>query len=155
MADMLVKLYDFECDFALLKKLSEEGIVVRRALGPEKHKALEFARTFHECWASECDVGFSQDPISCFIAVYEGEIVGFACVETTTKDFFGPTGVAEKMRGRHVGKALLHIALEDLKNRGYGYAVIGDAGPTGFYEKFCGAVSIEGSEPGVYKGMVV
>lgn len=29
---MLVKLYDFECDYALLKKLSEEGIVVRRAL---------------------------------------------------------------------------------------------------------------------------
>lgn len=157
MADMLVKLYDFECDNELIKKLSEEGITVRRALAPEKSKVLEFAATFHQCWADECDVAFGKFPPTCFIAVKEDEkkIVGFACVETTCKDFFGPTGVSEEMRGRHLGKALLHIALEDLKNRGYGYAIIGDAGPEGFYTKFCGAVPIPDSIPGVYKGMTV
>ncbi|MEG0614917.1 MAG: GNAT family N-acetyltransferase [Oscillospiraceae bacterium] len=155
MADMLVKLYNFECDNNLFKSLEEKGITVRRAIGPEKNRAVEFAKTFHDCWGSECDVAFAKFPPTCFIAIKDMKIVGFSCIETTSKDFFGPTGVAEEMRGLHLGKALLHIALQDLKNRGYAYAIIGDAGPTGFYEKFCGATSIPDSEPGVYKNLIV
>jgi hypothetical protein len=42
----------------------------------------------------------------------------------------------------------------DMKLQGYGYAVIGDPGPTEFYQKVVGAVDIPGSWPGVYKGML-
>lgn len=40
--------------------------------------------------------------------------------------------------------------------QGYAYAIIGGVGPhvQGFYEKAVGAVLIEGSEPGVYGGML-
>ena len=33
---------------------------------------------------------------------------------------------------------------------GYAYAVIGGAGPTGFYEKAVGAIPIPHSTPGIY-----
>ena len=38
--------------------------------------------------------------------------------------------------------------------QGYGYAIIGDAGPMDFYNKTVGAVAIPGSYPGVYRGML-
>jgi hypothetical protein len=38
-------------------------------------------------------------PISCFIAVYEKSIAGFACYDATCKDFFGPTGVKKEFKG--------------------------------------------------------
>jgi hypothetical protein len=37
-----------------------------------------------------------------------------------------------------------------MKLKGYGYAVVGDAGATAFFEKTVGAVEIPGSTPGVY-----
>ena len=37
---------------------------------------------------------------------------------------------------------------------GYGYAIIGDVGPSAFYEKSVGATVIPDSEPGVYRGML-
>ena len=39
-------------------------------------------------------------------------------------------------------------------DQGYGYAIIGGAGPIGFYEKSVGAIAIPGSSPGIYKGML-
>ena len=35
---------------------------------------------------------------------------------------------------------------------GYAYAIIGNAGTLAFYTKTAGAIPIEGSEPGVYRG---
>ena len=37
---------------------------------------------------------------------------------------------------------------------GYGYAIIGDVGPSAFYEKTVGAMPIPNSAPGVYAGML-
>jgi hypothetical protein len=37
---------------------------------------------------------------------------------------------------------------------GYGYAVIGSAGPMEYYSKIVGATVIEDSTPGIYKGML-
>jgi GNAT superfamily N-acetyltransferase len=155
MPDMLVKLYDQDFDPDAAGRLAAEGIEIRRALAPEKSKVLRFVEEyFGEGWMSECDVAFANTPCSCFIAVKEGKPVGFACCEATCRGFFGPTGVLPQQRGRGVGAALLFACLQDLKARGYAYAVIGGAGPTGFYEKACGAVVIEGSEPGIYRGML-
>lgn len=33
---------------------------------------------------------------------------------------------------------------------GYGYAIVGNAGPTEFFRKVVGAIEIPGSEPGIY-----
>ena len=41
-----------------------------------------------------------------------------------------------------------------MKALGYGYAIIGGVGPAEFYEKAVGATIIQGSEPGIYKGVL-
>ena len=157
MPDMLVKLYDLPENRALLEELERKGIRIIRAMAPNKIKVSEFVRNnFGDRWASECDVAFSRNPISCVIAVdEEKEILGFACYETTCKAFFGPTGVLEQYRGLKIGKALLISALKGLKEMGYAYAIIG--GPEeaiGFYEKSVKATVIQGSNPGIYKDMI-
>jgi hypothetical protein len=82
------------------------------------------------------------------------QLIGFSCYDTTAKGFFGPAGVSEAARGRGTGRALLIACLHAMRFEGYGYAIIGDAGPTDFYEKAVGAVAIPDSVPGVYAGML-
>jgi hypothetical protein len=93
-------------------------------------------------------------PPTCFIAIQNDELIGFACHEATAKGFFGPTGVDTVARGKGVGHALLLTTLLDMYAQGYAYGVIGGAGPMEFYRRSVGAVPIEGSEPGIYRGML-
>ena len=89
MPDMLVKLYDLHDVSAEREKLKGSGIDIRRALSPEKHTIINWVRQrFGEGWASECDVAFSNKPVSCFIATENKKLVGFACYDSTCKDFF-------------------------------------------------------------------
>jgi predicted N-acetyltransferase YhbS len=153
--DMLVKLYDLPDSRASFERMLQLGITVRRALAPEKHKVAAWVReNFAEGWASEAEVAFSRQPVCCFIAVQDGGIVGFACHDATCRDFFGPTGVEPKARRNGVGTALLFACLEDMKQQGFGYAIIGGVGPADYYSKTVGAVRIEGSEPGIYRGLL-
>jgi GNAT superfamily N-acetyltransferase len=155
MPDMLVKLYELPDLEPILAEQRAAGVDIRRAIAPEKHVVVEWAREhFSETWASECDVAFTNHPVSCYIAVENEQLLGFGCYEATCKDFFGPTGVLESTRGRGIGKALLIVCLHALREMGYGYAVIGGAGPTQFYEKTVGAVIIPDSTPGVYRGLL-
>jgi predicted N-acetyltransferase YhbS len=152
MPDMLVRLYDLPEVAPRVKDLADRGIVIRRAMPYEKHAVAEWVReTFSDGWASECEVAFSNHPVSCFIATEAGRIIGFACHDSTCRDFFGPTGVAEKKRGIGIGKALFLTCLHAMAAHGYAYAIIGGAGPTGFYADAPGAVPIEGSSPGIYR----
>lgn len=112
-------------------------------------------REFSVAWADEISVGFANKPISVYIAVAEKEIVGFAAYECTRRDFFGPTGVIEKMQGRGIGKTLLLVCLWGLREMGYVYGIIGGAGPVEFYEKAVGAIAIPDSEPGIYRHRLV
>ncbi|HVI68390.1 MAG TPA: GNAT family N-acetyltransferase [Bradyrhizobium sp.] len=153
--DMLVKLYDLPDSRTLLERLAKAGISVRRALAPEKHKVTAWIRdNFSEGWVSETEVAFSRQPVSCFIAVKDGRITGFACHDATCRNFFGPTGVTPKARKSGIGTALLLACLEDMKQQGFGYAIIGGVGPADYYAKAVGAVLIEGSEIGVYRGLL-
>ncbi|PNR97176.1 GNAT family N-acetyltransferase [Petrotoga sp. 9PWA.NaAc.5.4] len=157
MADMLVKLYDLKYDEELFNRLRDKGISVRRAKAPEKSLVLNWVKeNFGGYWESECDVSFSNSPISCFIAIdkIKNKIVGFSCYDATCKDFFGPTGVDENYRGENIGKALLLIALKSMWEIGYAYAIIGGVGPIKFYEKAVNAILIENSEPGIYEGLL-
>lgn len=155
MIDMLVRLYDLHNSADLYSKIQSQGISLRRARAFEKHTVANFARqNFSEKWASEVEVAITRQPVSCWIATRNKEILGFSCYETTQRGFFGPTGVIEAARGNGLGKALLFKALESLRDMGYAYGIIGGVGPREFYEKNCGAIEIPGSDPGVYSDIL-
>ena len=153
--DMLVKLYDLPSPHEALSRLAAAGVSVRRALPPEKHTVLDWVRsTFSAAWASEADVAFARQPASCFLALRGKSLLGFACHDATCRNFFGPTGVDANARGQGIGAGLLLACLEDMRHQGFGYAIIGGVGPADFYTKIVGATPIEGSEPGIYRGLL-
>lgn len=155
MSDMLVKLYTLPPLEPEITRLSDQGISLRRALPPEKHHVLAWVeRHFSAYWRSECDVAFARHPVTCFLALEDGYLLGFGSYDTTALGFFGPTGVAESQRGRGLGKALLLACLHAMGAQGYGYAIIGGVGPAHFYEKTVGATLIPDSKPGIYGGML-
>jgi GNAT superfamily N-acetyltransferase len=153
--DMLVKLYDLPASQEASSRLAAAGVSVRRALPPEKHKVLDWVRsTFSAAWASEADVAFGRQPVSCFLAIQGKSLLGFACHDATCRNFFGPTGVDAGARGRGIGAGLLLACLEDMRHLGFAYAIIGGVGPAEFYAKTVGAIPIAGSEPGIYRGLL-
>lgn len=151
MPDMLVNLLRLPPVGPALEGLRAAGFVVRRARPWELTEVREFvAGNFGRAWADEISVGFARQPVTVFVALREGRLVGFAAYECTRKNFFGPTGVLEGERGRGLGRALLLASLRGLRELGYAYAVIGGVGPAGFYERAVGARLIPDSSPGVY-----
>ena len=156
MLDMLVNLYGLSEHGDLLKELSAKGISIKRVLSPDRKKVLDFVQEhFSAVWVSESEAAFSNQPISCFVAVKEKEIAGFACFDATAKGFFGPTGVKETERGHRIGEALLKVTLAAMRESGYGYAVIGwCGGAQRFYEKAVGATAIPESGKSVYSRLV-
>lgn len=155
MPDLLVPLYRLPSASGALSSLAEEGIVVRRAFPFDLSRVRRFiATTFSEAWADETEAAFARQPITCWIAIQDKRVIGFACVDATLRGFFGPTGVAPELRGKGVGAALLLTALEGLRDLGYGYGIIAGAGPVAFYERVCGATVIPDSTPGVYIDML-
>ena len=154
MSDLLVRLYDLP-EVEATARVAAAGVVIRRALPPERHLVLDWVGThFSPFWASEAALGMSHLPVTVWLAVREGELLGFACHDTTAKGFFGPTGVAETARGQGIGEALLMTTLNGMREAGYAYAVIGDPGPVAFYKKRLDAMEIPKSEPGLYRGML-
>lgn len=152
MPDMLVKLYELPPLEPFLAKVRALGVEIRKPIGPEKHVITQWvADHFSKGWASEVEMALVNRPVSCFIAVRERKLLGFACYDATVPDFFGPTGVAEAARGQGIGAALLLACLHDMRAKGYAYAIIGGAGPTPFYAKVVGAVEIPASTPGIYR----
>lgn len=157
MADMLVRLYKFKEDRQIMEALEAEGIRIKQALAPDMSKVTTFAeKNFSLNWADECRAAFSNHPVSCYLAVKDRRIIGFACYDCTAKGFFGPIGVLEEFRGRKIGTALLGRCLTGLWNGGYAYAIIGwpNEPAKAFYAKAAGATVIEDSTPGIYGHMV-
>ena len=152
MTDLLVKLYDLPDPGAQLAALAEKDIVVRRAMASEKNRVVGWTQNrFGGGWAAECEVAFARQPIACMIAVSGGRLAGFACHDSTCRNFFGPIGIDSDLRQKGVGRAVLLATLHAMADAGYAYAIIGGAGPTAFFEKCAGAVTIPGSTPGVYR----
>lgn len=154
MADLLVRLYDLPV-FEAEARVAKAGIVVRRALPPERELVLAWIRMrFSSFWESEAALCLSQQPTTIYLAVRGNDLLGFACFDGTAKGFFGPTGVEESERGQGIGEALLIATLRGMREAGYGYAVIGDPGPVEFYRKRLDALEIPKSDPGIYTGML-
>ncbi len=152
MSDMLVKLYDLPDAAPIIEGLKRRDIVIRSAMAYEKHTVTAWVRSrFGKAWQSECDVSFSNHPVSCFIATEGRKMLGFGCYDSTCKNFFGPSGVVENRRGLGIGKALLLSCLHAMRAGGFAYAIIGGVGPAEFYSKTVGAIMIDGSSPGIYR----
>lgn len=150
--DMLVNLTGIE------EKEAPAGVKIKRAFPGDMGKILDFvAEHFGEGWRGETMFALMQQPPTCYIATVDGRLVGFACYDSSAKDFFGPTGVDKEYRGRGIGEALLRRVLVAMREAGYAYAVIGWVGDAKeFYEKTVGAKYIEGGEPenSVYRNLI-
>jgi GNAT superfamily N-acetyltransferase len=151
MPDLLVKLYDLPPIDGKLESLRSEEIRLRPAMAYEKHQVVGWVtKHFSDGWASECDVAFSNSPISCHIATKDGAILGFACYDSTSRGMFGPFGVAESARGQGIGRRLLLSSLEAMKAVGYAYAIIGNARSVEYYSHIINIIEIPDSNPGIY-----
>ena len=157
MADMLVKLYPLPTAPGLEDALREKGITIKKALAPDMSKLVAFTEeNGHPGWADEIRVCFSNQPVSCYIAVKNKEIVGFGCYETTARGFFGPTLVKDSERKQGIGKALLLACLASLRELGYAYAFIGWPAENAihFYQEATGGMMIPDNGHGVYSRLV-
>ena len=142
-------------EYELSQKMHREGILIRRALACEKSIVIKWvSERFGDGWASEAEVCFSYQPITCYLAIKDKEILGFACYDSAYRNFFGPTGVEEENRGKGIGKILLLKCLYAMREQGYAYGIIGGVGPAKYYEKVVNAEPIEGSNPGIYEGIM-
>ena len=153
--DYLVNLSLLGPDASVDARMAKAGVTIRRALAPEYELVTGWVRRkFSAGWAGETAVSMMRQPPACFLATRDKKLIGFACHESIARGFFGPTGVDEAARGQGVGHALLLASLLDLKVMGYAYAIIGDVGPSEFYERTVGATQIPNSEPGIYAGLL-
>ncbi|MGN7476411.1 GNAT family N-acetyltransferase [Solibacillus silvestris] len=138
--DMIVPLRNY----SLPHRLNETN-KFRRAQHSDQYSLKEFVqREFGRGWVESIENGFAHEEIPIFIALDDEQIIGFASfdVSLNKKGVFGPMGTLRAIRSQKVGYTLLHICLKEMKDIGYEYAVLGEAGPLEFYEKACGAVVI-------------
>jgi GNAT superfamily N-acetyltransferase len=151
-SDMLVSLYKLPPWEPEQKRMEALGVKIQKAFPPDRYQVIDWVRRYSGPYAAgEAACSFKDKGTTMYLAVREGAIVGYACYDATAPDFFGPTRVLDSEQGKGIGKALLLACLHAMREEGYGYAIIGDAGPTGFYEKCVGAVIIQGSTPGIYQ----
>ncbi|NAY90506.1 GNAT family N-acetyltransferase [Muricauda sp. JGD-17] len=156
MQDMLVRLLGLPDITEKEKELMENHqVIFKRPIPPEKSIVVNWVREhFSPNWADEVESSFSALPINCFIAQRDQDILGFACFESTAKNFFGPTGVLSSERGKRIGEVLLIKALGALREMGYAYAIIGGVGPVEYYKKTVNAHVIEKSERSIYQNLL-
>ena len=157
MADMLVKLYPLPTAPGLEDELLRKGIILKKALAPDMSKIIAFTEeNGHPGWADEIRVCFTNQPVSCWIAVKDKQVIGFGCYESTARGFFGPTLVKESERRQGVGKALLLACMASLRELGYAYAFIGWPAKNAihFYTEATGGMMIPDEGHGVYSRMI-
>ena len=154
--DMLVKLVRAASSRDVFERLGKAGITTRRALAPEKHTVVAWVRqNFSEALGqrSRCRVFPAAG-----LLLHRHQAKDHSGICLPRRDLpatsSGPTGVDPNERKHGIGKALLFNCLEAMKQQGYGYAIIGGVGPAEFYAKTVGAIPIEGSEPGIYRGLL-
>ncbi|PEI85747.1 GNAT family N-acetyltransferase [Bacillus pseudomycoides] len=137
--DMTVNLNSYEIPTSMKHAVCN----VRRAVQSDLEELLQFVMfEFGERWIDAIHNGFQiYQEMPMYIAVQEKKIIGFACYDVVRgkKGLFGPMGTAKNNRVKGVGTELLHRCLSDMKQIGYEYAIIGQAGPIEFYEHTCDA----------------
>ena len=150
--DMLIRLYG-RLDTSQSSAAAASD--VRKPLAPEHDLVIAWiARNFTPGWASEARVALGNRPVSLVIATRTDALLGFCCYDATARGFVGPIGVVGQARGSGVGAALLRACLQEMRTIGYAYAVAGAVGAPEFFRRVADATEIEGSTPGIYRGML-
>ncbi|GAA1570840.1 hypothetical protein GCM10009827_110850 [Dactylosporangium maewongense] len=113
------------------ERLEKAGVKVLRAGSdtPEWVRGI-----WGDGWAWE-----AAQSMGCWVAVRDGEILGFAAYGANRPSWFGPMGTAPAAEGLGVGRVLLRRCLADQFDDGHLTAQIGWAGPVAFYSKTVGA----------------
>lgn len=151
LSDLLVKLYELPNTDVNRESSKSSQVFLRRGMAYEKQQIVDWVfHHFGKRWASECDVAFSNHPISCHIATEKGLILGFACYDSNCRGMFGPIGVIQRARGQGVGRGLLLSSLRAMAALGYAYAVIGGVRSPEFYKRVVSVTEIPCSTPGIY-----
>jgi GNAT superfamily N-acetyltransferase len=152
--DMLVKLYDSDLARPATRDAATP-FATRRALAAESLMIVSWVKKlFGMGWAGEATAALASTPARCLLALDGQRLLGFACWDVSALGFFGPLGVDPEARRSGIGTALLRDALVAMRAQGYGYAIIGGVADPGFYARAVGAVSIDGSDPGIYEGLL-
>lgn len=114
-----------------------DGWEVRRATNADKEPLLAWVRAnWSPAWVFEAELTFSASTPTVMLAVRGDQIGGFACWDVSGFwGTFGPTGTAEALRGRGLGKALLIACFAAMRAQGYRSAEIGWTGPIAFYAR--------------------
>src|SRR5437016_9569619 len=106
MPDMLVPLLKLPPLEESLDAMKQAGVVLRRAQTFEMTPVRRFVEAnWSASWADEISAGYSNKPVTIYIALRDGRLVGFGAFECTRRGFFGPTGVLESERSKGIGKA--------------------------------------------------
>jgi GNAT superfamily N-acetyltransferase len=111
---------------------------VQRVSDESRGRVLDFVtQHFGGAWRFECEKAGER----LFFIEHDGAIAGFSAHDANNRGlgFFGPTGVAESMRGRGFGTLLLRASLADLRSMGYARVVIPWTEAIEFYAKACAA----------------
>jgi GNAT superfamily N-acetyltransferase len=127
------------------KDMTYPEVTIKRAEIEDKQILVSFASEhFGAGWTETIENGFHKRVIPIFLARKDGNIVGFSSYDVyrDQKGIYGPMGVVKTERKKGLGSLLLHEALSDMKQQGYAYIVLGEAGPIEYYEKECGATLI-------------
>jgi hypothetical protein len=117
---------------------------------PELLDAVE--DSFGRGWRAEAGACLARTPATAVAAFEEraGRPLGFCCWDAAALGFLGPVGVFRASRGSGLGRILVLSCLHAMRAQGYGYAIVGGAGPDGFFASVCDARPIEGSGRSVY-----
>lgn len=124
----------------------------------DKERLLSFVKKeFPEekGWLMEIEKGLCSPTPKVYVAINNGEIVGFACWDCSGLGYFGPFGVSSKYRNKGIGTELFTTCMDAMKFFGYGYSIIGWVtdekddlhSPIKFYEKLANAKYINDSSP--------
>jgi GNAT superfamily N-acetyltransferase len=148
MRDLLVPLYDLPD-----RPEPPDDVMVDRPAACCASGLLEIiGGEFGSGWRSEAGVCILRTPPTMVAAfdTADGQPLGFCCWDAAALGFLGPVGVFDGHRGKGLGRVLVLSCLHRMRQQGYGYAVVGGAGPEGFFESVCDARPIAGSSGSVY-----
>jgi ribosomal protein S18 acetylase RimI-like enzyme len=123
---MIVRLCAVKCVARDKAVLRDSGIVIRRALAPEKTVVLEWVRrNFPPNWIDECDIAFSGQPLRCHLTTSNGQPIGFSVYDVIALGVAGPLGIDPNFRRHGIGKVLFSETLLAMRSAGYAYAILG------------------------------
>ena len=126
--DLLIKLYEINDDPAIMQRMTDQGIQIKRVMPMNTTKVYNFIKdNFAAAWADECMPSIMNG--DCYVAVKDKELLGFFAIETPAKGFTGPIGVLPSARRMGISRALGLVGIKAMRDKGYKYAVSGRVHP--------------------------